>query len=45
MLSTGVKGLDKIITGLREGDNVVWQIDDINDYISLAKPFAENAVR
>jgi hypothetical protein len=45
MLSTGIKGLDKIITGLREGDNVVWQIDDINDYISLAKPFGENAVR
>jgi len=45
MLSTGIKGLDKVITGLREGDNVVWQIDDIDDYISLATPFAANAVR
>jgi hypothetical protein len=45
MLSTGVKGLDRIITGLREGDNVVWQIDDIDDYIALAVPFVENAVK
>jgi hypothetical protein len=45
MLSTGINGLDSIIKGLRQGDNVVWQVDDIDDYIALARPFAENAVR
>ncbi len=45
MISTGIRGLDSAITGLRSGDNVVWQIDDINDYISLVRPFVEKAVR
>jgi len=43
MISTGIKGLDAVITGLRAGDNVVWQIDDINDYIELVKPFVQEA--
>jgi hypothetical protein len=45
MISTGIKGLDDIITGLRLGDNVVWQIDDINDYIDLVKPFVQQALK
>ncbi|MCK9603641.1 MAG: PEP/pyruvate-binding domain-containing protein, partial [Candidatus Omnitrophica bacterium] len=32
-------------TGLRSGDNVVWQIDDINDYIDLVKPFVQAALK
>ena len=44
MISTGIKGLDNVITGLRLGDNVVWQIDDINDYINLVKPFVQQAL-
>ena len=44
MLSTGIKGLDRVITGLRAGDNVVWQIDDIKDYIDLVKPFIVQAL-
>ena len=44
MISTGIKGLDSVITGLRAGDNVVWQIDDINDYIDLVKPFVQEAL-
>jgi hypothetical protein len=44
MISTGIKGLDNVITGLRAGDNVVWQIDDIEDYIELVKPFVEQAI-
>ena len=43
MISTGIKGLDDVITGLRAGDNVVWQIDDTDDYISLVKPFVRQA--
>ena len=30
--STGLKGLDKTLCDLKKGDNVVWQIDDIEDY-------------
>ena len=45
MISTGIKGLDSVITGLREGDNVVWQIDDIKDYIELVKPFVKQALK
>ncbi|MCX5700001.1 MAG: phosphoenolpyruvate synthase [Candidatus Omnitrophica bacterium] len=44
MISTGIKGLDAVITGLRAGDNVVWQIDDIKDYIELVKPFVQEAL-
>ena len=45
MISTGIKGLDSVITGLRLGDNVVWQIDDLNDYINLVKPFVRQALK
>jgi hypothetical protein len=45
MISTGIKGLDSVITGLRLGDNVVWQIDDMNDYVDLVKPFVLTALK
>lgn len=45
MISTGIKGLDSVITGLRTGDNVVWQIDDIKDYAELVKPFVGQALK
>lgn len=44
MFSTGLDGLDKIITGLRAGDNVVWQIDDINDYKRFVTPYVKKAL-
>lgn len=43
MLSTGIKGLDNILTGLRSGDNVVWQIDDIASYRAFVEPFVKKA--
>jgi hypothetical protein len=45
MISTGIKGLDDVITGLRAGDNVVWQIDNIKDYIDLVRPFVRQALK
>ncbi|MDO8603284.1 MAG: PEP/pyruvate-binding domain-containing protein [Candidatus Omnitrophota bacterium] len=45
MISTGIKGLDNVITGLRLGDNVVWQIDDIKDYAYFVKPFVRQALK
>ena len=45
MISTGMKGMDDVIAGLRAGDNIVWQIDDIKDYIDLIVPFIRIALK
>ena len=45
MESTGLKGLDNILTGLYTGDNVVWQVDNINDYKEFVTPFVEEAIK
>ncbi len=44
MISTGVKGFDKVITGLQLGDNVVWQIDAVEHYAEFVMPFVEKAL-
>jgi pyruvate,water dikinase len=44
-LSTGLPGLDAILTGVRPGDNIVLQIDDIQDYIAFVHPFCQEAQR
>ncbi|MBU1929733.1 MAG: PEP/pyruvate-binding domain-containing protein [Candidatus Omnitrophota bacterium] len=44
MVSTGLKGLDKVINSLRLGDNVVWQIDSIDDYADFVRPFVKSAL-
>ncbi len=35
---------DKVINGLRLGDNVVWQIDSIDSYADFVRPFARKAM-
>jgi hypothetical protein len=42
--STGLTGLDEILNGLRLGDNVVWQVDEIEDYRHFVLPFVHNAI-
>ncbi|HPZ42871.1 MAG TPA: PEP/pyruvate-binding domain-containing protein [Bacillota bacterium] len=44
-VSTGLKGLDRVIDMLRLGDNVVWQVDSIADYKHVVAPFVEQARR
>lgn len=44
MISTGDKGLDKVITGLQLGDNVVWQIDSIHEYKDVVIPFVKKSL-
>ncbi|HOW59853.1 MAG TPA: PEP/pyruvate-binding domain-containing protein [Candidatus Omnitrophota bacterium] len=44
MVSTGVKGLDKVITGLQLGDNVVWQMDAPEQYKDFVDPFVKKAL-
>lgn len=43
--STGLKGLDEILSGLRLGDNVVWQVDDIEDYRHFVIPYVDMALK
>ena len=41
--STGLKGLDKILSDLKKGDNVVWQVDSIEDYRHFVTPYVKKA--
>jgi len=43
--STGIKGLDTVLDDLRWGDNVVWQVENIQEYINIVGPFVEQALQ
>ena len=43
-VSTGIKGLDKVLGHLQTGDNVVLQVDSIEDYRSFVTPFVREAL-
>ncbi len=38
-VSTGIQGLDQALDGLRTGDTVTWQIENIGDYMFVATQF------
>lgn len=42
-VSTGLPGLDRILHGIRPGDNVVWQVDSIDDYVPFLEPLLKSA--
>ncbi len=42
--TTGLPGLDKALKGILPGDNIVWQVDDIEDYQALVTPFVKSGV-
>ena len=39
---TGWESLDTIIDDLRNGDNVVWQVDTLDDYQRMVSPFVKS---
>ncbi|NCA83328.1 MAG: phosphoenolpyruvate synthase [Opitutae bacterium] len=43
--TTGLPQLDAALTGILAGDNIVWNVDDIEQYRKLATPYAEAAKR
>jgi hypothetical protein len=43
--STGLAGLDEVLTGLRPGDNVVWQVDSVDEYVPFVHHFCTEATR
>ena len=42
-LSTGLPELDRVFRGLMPGDNIVWQVDSIADYLPFVDPFVQYA--
>ena len=43
ILTTGLAGLDQVLHGVAAGDNIVWQVQEIEDYGGLVRPYAEAA--
>lgn len=43
--STGMPGLDRVLSGLRAGDNVVWEVDSIREYRPFLEPLVHEAAR
>ncbi|MGL1832210.1 PEP/pyruvate-binding domain-containing protein [Rhodocyclaceae bacterium SMB388] len=41
--TTGMPGLDKVFSGVQRGDNIVWQIQTVEDYVALVVPYARAA--
>lgn len=44
MVSTGLAGLDEVIQGLRMGDNVVLQVNNLEDYKRFVLPFVDQSL-
>jgi hypothetical protein len=42
---TGLAALDRVLQGLRAGDNVVWQVDSVEEYAPFVAPFVGAAQR
>ena len=42
--TSGIPALDKILHGIRAGDNIVWQVLSAEDYVELARPFWTSAL-
>lgn len=41
--TTGLPGLDTVLAGVRRGDNIVWQVQSLDEYLALVGPYAEAA--
>jgi pyruvate,water dikinase len=42
-LSTGLAGLDRVLKGLIPGDNIVWQVENVEDYAQFVPPYCSAA--
>lgn len=41
--STGLPGLDTVLQGIRLGDNVVWQVNTVDEYVPFVRAFCFEA--
>lgn len=44
-ICSGYPKMDKVLGHIRLGDNVVWQISELDEFRMFAEPFARQAVR
>jgi len=44
-LTTGLPGLDRVLNGILPGDNIVWQVETIGDYMALVGPYCQAALQ
>lgn len=44
LATTGLPGLDAVLSGIEPGDNIVWEINDIADYQELVAPYVAAAL-
>jgi pyruvate,water dikinase len=44
-VGSGIKNLDTLLQGIRLGDNVVWQVDDLDDYLHFAEAFITRSIK
>ena len=45
IIYSGVNALDDLLQGIRLGDNVVWQVDNLDDYTHFAKTFIAQSIK
>ena len=43
-VGSGITVLDDLLQGIRLGDNVVWQVDDLNDYSKFAESLVKRSI-
>jgi len=43
-IGTGLPQLDNLLQGLRPGDNLVWQVQNLHDYALFTVPFVRQAI-
>jgi hypothetical protein len=44
-MSSGLPDLDRMLKGVLPGDNIVWQVDTIDDYVPFVHPFCRTAMQ
>ena len=44
-IASGIPMMDKALDNIRLGDNVVWQVSDLDQFRALARVFADQAVK
>ena len=44
-ICSGIEGIDKALDSIRLGDNIVWQVSDIDEYAFFIEPLARQAIK
>jgi hypothetical protein len=45
MIHSGIEALDEVLQGIRLGDNIVWQVDQLGDYQYFVEPFTKATIK